>query len=128
MTLPNPARATIAPKPTVQPEESPLFTRWHDPVSGVESLILRNAAAPFQQSFYFVNPSFTADARYLWFYAVHPPGGHHLGVADLVEQTVRYCPETLFLDASPYVDPVTGEVYWANGIEEWKPGPGPEDR
>jgi hypothetical protein len=109
--------------------QSPLFTPWKDPVSGVTSHVLTRRAAPVQLSFYFVNDSFTADGRYLWLYCVFPPGGEaggaagSLAVVDLVKQEVRHYPETLFSDASPFVDPVSGEVYWATGLEIWKRGP-----
>ena len=42
------------------PFNSPLFTPWRDPVSGVESFILTTRVAPVQQSFYYVTPSLTA--------------------------------------------------------------------
>lgn len=47
------------------PETSCNFTRWRDPASGVESLILTGRVAACQQSFYFVNDGFSADGRYL---------------------------------------------------------------
>ncbi len=111
---------------------SSLFTPWKDPVSGIESLILSSRVAPIQQAFYFVQSGFSDDGRYLWFYVAFPPGGDHytgrqLGVVDLEEATVRHYPETLFLDASPYVDPKTAEVYWVSGLDVWKRGPRVED-
>jgi hypothetical protein len=113
-------------------ESSPLFTRWNDPVSHVESLILSKRIAPIQQSFYFTNPSLTADGRFLWLYCAFPPGGdayygRQLAVVDFTEQTLRHFPETQFMDASPHVDPNTGEVYWTTGLEIWKRGPLPND-
>ncbi len=112
---------------------SSLFTPWKDPVSGVESLILSSRVAPCQQSFYFTHSGFSDDGRYLWFYVAFPPGGdqytgRQLGVVDLEEEKVRHYPETLFLDASPYVDPGTAEVYWVSGLDVWKRGPRPEDK
>ncbi len=105
-----------------------LFTPWKDPRSGVESLILTKRVAPVQQTFYFTQSGFSDDGRYLWFYVSFPPGGDHylgrrLGVVDFQEETVRYFPDTLFSDASPYVDPKTAEVYWVSGLEVWKRGP-----
>lgn len=113
-------------------EQSPLFTRWQDPISGVESLILTRRVAPLQQSFYFTNPSLTNDGRYLWLYCAFPPGGdayygRQLAVVDFEEQTLRHFPETQFMDASPCVDPNNGEVYWVTGLGIWKRGPRPED-
>ncbi|OAM88200.1 oligogalacturonate lyase family protein [Termitidicoccus mucosus] len=114
-------------------EQSELFTRWRDPVSGVESFILnKRRAAPLQLSFYFVNSGFSDDGRFLWMYCAFPPGGdayygRQLAVADFERQTVRHFPETQFMDASPYVDAATGEVYWTTGLEVWKRGPLPGD-
>ncbi len=111
-------------------EQSPLFDRWVDPVSGVESFILSQKAAPFQQSFYYTNPSFTNSGRFLWFYCAYPPSGSAnqgrcLAVADFQTQEIRVFPETQFLDASPGVDVETGDVYWCIGSEIWKRGPLP---
>jgi hypothetical protein len=112
--------------------QSPLFTPWSDPVSGVTSHILTRRVAPVQQSFYFTHSGFSGDGRYLWFYCAFPPGGdaylgRSLAVADLHDQTLRHFPQTLFSDASPCVDPRTGEAYWVSGLEVWKRGPGPAD-
>ena len=113
-------------------EHSPLFTRWSDPVSGVESYILSHRVAPIQQTFYFTHSGFSDDGRHLWFYCSFPPGGdayygRQLGVLDFVTQTIRHFPETQFMDASPFVDGTTGEVYWVTGLEIWKRGPGISD-
>lgn len=110
--------------------QSPLVTPWVDPQSGVTSYLLASVA-PLQQSFYFVNQSFSADGRYLWFYCAFPPGGkanygRMLGVADFETGEIRHFPETQFLDASPMVDAATGEAYWASGESIWKRGPQPE--
>jgi hypothetical protein len=109
----------------------PLFEPWRDPASGITSHLLRNVV-PLQQSFYFTNPSATPDGRYVWFYGAFPPSGDHnhgriLGVADLLCAEIRWFPETQFLDASPFVDPVTAQVYWAAGPEIWRRGPKPAD-
>jgi hypothetical protein len=123
---------TNAPWSTVF-DDSPLFTPWTDPESGVRSFILSSRVAPQQQSFYFVNSSLTDDGRYYWFYCSFPPGGNanygrSLAVADLWENRVHHFPETLFLDASPLVDRRTGEMYWCTGSEVWKRSPNPEDQ
>ncbi len=112
---------------------SPLLREWVDPCSKVRSFLLDGAAAPFQQSFYFVSPSFTDDGRYYWFYCAFPPSGSGnygrcLGVADFVEGTIRHYPDTQFHDSSPLVDRGTGEVYWCNHLEIWKRGPKPEQK
>ena len=111
-----------------RPETSPLFSTWKDPVSGVESRVLTRRAAPLQQSFYYTNPSFSRDGRFLWIYCAFPTAGNanqgrSLAVADLERNEVRHFPETGFLDASPAVDPATGEAYWCTGLEIWKRGP-----
>ena len=110
-----------------------LFETWTDPASGVESLVLTRRIAPIQQSFYFVNSGFTDDGRYLWFYCSYPPGGdayygRQLGVLDFTDQTLRHFPETQFMDASPFVDPQSGEAYWTTGLGVWKRGPKVEDK
>lgn len=111
------------------PETSRLFTAWRDPGSGVESLLLTEHIAPIQQSFYFVNPGFTPDGRFLWFYCAFPPAGRRvLGVVDFEADAVRFFPETEFLDGSPCVDPVTGAVFWVSDFEIWRRGPLPADR
>jgi hypothetical protein len=114
--------------PVISPENSPLFARWRDPVSGVESLILSRRAAPLQQSFYFVNPSFSSDGRYLWFYCRFVPSDLQLAVADLAAGEIRQYPETQFLDASPFVIAATGDVYWAQGLDVWRRGPLAKDQ
>ncbi len=107
-----------------------LFTRWADPVTGVTSHILTRRIAPLQQSFYFTNPSFSSDGRYLWFYYAHPPAGgaeagRMLGVVDFREREVLAFPDTAFRDASPFVDPVTAEVYWCWDYSVYRRGPDP---
>ena len=115
------------------PETSTLFTRWRNPSNGVESLVLTKRAAPVQQSFYYTNPSFSADGRYLWLRCGFPPGGGRhtqqvLGVADLERDELRVYPETQFPSESPAVDFATGEVYWGNHLDTWKRGPLATDR
>lgn len=110
------------------PESSSLFASWKDPASGIESHLLARHAASLQQSFYYTNPSFSDDGRFLWIYCAFPPAGNanqgrSLAVVDFQLQEIRHCPETGFLDASPAVDPATGEVYWCSGVEIWKRGP-----
>ena len=127
------SRQSSTPMDTSMIEKSPLFTRWKDPVSGVESLILTRKVAPLQQSFYFTHSGFSGDGRYLWFYCAFPPGGdayygRQLGVVDFETQSIRHFPETQFMDASPFVDPETAEAYWTTGLEVWKRGPRPGDK
>lgn len=112
----------------ISPVESPLTSAWTDPVSGVESRLLTRHAAPLQQSFYYVNQSFSDDGRFLWIYCAFPPAGNgnqgrSLAVVDFKLQEIRHYPETGFLDASPLVDAATAEVYWCSGVHIWKRGP-----
>jgi len=95
--------------------------------------LLTRKVAPVQQSFYFVNDGFSADGRYLWFYCAFPPsgaasGGRTLGVADLATGQTRHFPETQFGCASPYVDPVSGDVYWQQGLTTWRRGPAADSK
>jgi hypothetical protein len=99
-----------------------------DPVSGVRSRVLASRIAPWQLSFYFTHDGFDASGRWLWFYAAHPPaGGAHYGrtlaCLDFADDSLRWYPETQFADASPYVDPADGWVYWTTGLELWRRGP-----
>jgi len=121
---------TPGPAARSTPQNSPLFRSWKDPVSGVESFILAERVAPVQQSFYFTNPPFSADGRFLWLYCAFPPGGNSLwgrslGVVDFEDGTVRHFPETQFGAASPMVDAGTGEVYWCSGPRIYRRGPRP---
>jgi hypothetical protein len=114
------------------PNNAPLWSVWADPVSGVESRLLDLHVAPLEQSFYYTNPGFSADGRFLWIYCAFPPAGNgnqgrSLAVVDFQLQEVRHYPETGFLDASPAVDPATAEVYWCSGLEIWKRGPLADD-
>ena len=114
------------------PETSRHFTRWVNPSNGVVSYILTGRVAPIQQTFYFTNPAWSADGRYLWFRCgFPPPGGRHtqqvLGVIDFEHDELHVYPETQFSESSPAVDPLKGDVYWANHLDVWKRGPLPAD-
>jgi hypothetical protein len=111
---------------------SKIFTPWKDQESGITSYILTTRVAPIQQSFYFVNTSFSKDNRFLWFFCAFPPAGDQfygraLGVADLKSDIVHLYPETLFVDPSPLVDPVSHGVYWCTYNAVCFRGPLPED-
>jgi len=126
----SPIRDARPPQP-VLPLDSPLFERWTDPVSGVTSHILADRVAPVQQTFYFVNTSFSSDGRYYWFYCAFPPAGsanqgRSLAVADFRKRTLTHFSETAFTDASPVIDEHTGEAYWCTGLEVWKRRPEPD--
>jgi hypothetical protein len=116
--------------PTESLLDSPLLEKWTDPHSGAESFLLTEEF-PFQQSFYFVNPSWAVHGRYYWFYVAFPPSGNawqgrSLAVADFQTGEITHFPETQFLDASPAVDLTSGDVYWSNRLEIWKRSPHPE--
>lgn len=108
----------------LQPESSPLFTPWTDPGSGVRSHVLTARAAPWQQAFYFTSPNVTDDGRWLWFYASTPPSPHVLGVVDNATGHVDVYPETHFEAESPWIDPESGEAFFAHpgGVFRRLPG------
>jgi len=115
----------------LDPKSSPLFEAWKNPETGLEVWLLSAEQAPLQQSFYFTSDCMSRDGRYLWFYSAFPPSGsgsdgRMLGVVDSEEQTIRIFPDTQFQHASPFVDPVTAEVYWATGASIWRRGPQPD--
>jgi len=99
-----------------------LFTLVTHPESGVTIYVLTRKVAPFQQGFYFVNDSMSADGRYLWFHCAFPPSsGKTLGVVDFQTGEVRHFPETQF--NGPYVESETGVAYWMQGQCLWRRGP-----
>ncbi|MBI5032182.1 MAG: hypothetical protein HZB51_16755 [Chloroflexi bacterium] len=104
--------------------ESKLFTPIKNADNGVPIYLLTHKVAPLQQNFYFVNNGMTDDGRFLWFYCAFPPSPiKTLGLLDLEAQTVRHFPETQFSGSSPWVDPVSGFVYWAAHESIWCRGP-----
>jgi hypothetical protein len=104
------------------PKTSRLFTPRVNEKTGVTYYVLTERVAAYQQSFYFVNDSMTLDGRYLWFYAANPPvftaSTRMLGFVDFERDEITLCTDTLFREASPYIDPQTGEAYftWGNRI------------
>ncbi|MFO7870216.1 MAG: hypothetical protein R6V03_02150 [Kiritimatiellia bacterium] len=115
----------------MKPEKSSLFTPHTCKESGVISHILTERVAPVQEAFYFVNDGSSRDGRYLWFYCAYPPSGtahqgRTLGVVNFETETVRNYPETQFSEASPYVVPETGEVFWGLNGKYWRRRPEPE--
>ena len=111
---------------------SKLFTPWKNPETGVTLYLLTHKVAPVQEAFYFSNESMSRDGRYLWFYCAFPPSGtaaqgRTLGVVDFERQEVLHYPETQFNEASPFVDPVNGEITWGMGASLWRRGPAAGD-
>lgn len=113
-----------SPTTPFDPERHPRFERWTDPQSGVESFILTTDLAPIQQSFYFTNPSMSADERWLWIYCSHAPNPQRtLAVVSLdpARPLVRHFPGAGFTAASPMV--ATSEVepgcYFCCGASVW---------
>jgi len=101
----------------------PYFEKWQDPVSGVESFVLKERIAPVQQSFYFTNPAVTADEEYLWFYSVFPPNLQRtLAVVSLNpdKPMIKHFPEAGFTSASPMVTPEGDGVYFCMGPSVYK--------
>jgi hypothetical protein len=110
-----------------------LFTPWENPETGVTLYLLTHKVAPVQEAFYFSNESISRDGRYLWFYCAFPPSGtagqgRTLGVVDFKTGEVRHFPDTQFNHASPFVDPLTGEITWGMGAALWRRGPGAADK
>ncbi len=107
---------------TISLENHPFFMPWDDPVSGVRSYILDARIAPHQQTFYFTNPSISADGRYLWFYASFPPGpARTLAVVSLDANNpfIRHFPQDQFGDASPLVAPQGDACYITIGTSAY---------
>jgi hypothetical protein len=101
----------------------PYFERWQDPSSGTESFVLKERVAAHQQSFYFVNPSVSADEEWLWFYTAFPPNlQRSLGVVSLDPATpfIKHFPEAGFTGTSPLVAPEGNAVYFCMGPSVYK--------
>ena len=112
-------------------ETSKHFEKYTDPVSGVETWVMKNETAPMQQSFYFVIPSTTRDCRYLWFNVMYPPGGLWEGSAKygacLDFQTDELYPHRdIQLKDRALLDEDTGELYWCSASKVYRKGPRPE--
>lgn len=86
----------------------PHFGAWADPQTGVVSHVLTERVAPVQQTFYYTNPSVSADERWLWFTCAFPPNPQRvLGVVSLDPDRPLICcfPQAAFTIASPMVAP-----------------------
>ncbi len=59
--------------PAYDLQRHPHFVPWVDPRSGIRTFLLDKRVSPVQQTFYFVNPSISADGRFLWFYSAWDP-------------------------------------------------------
>ena len=113
------------------PETSRLFIQYRHPRTGIVSFVLTHRQAPVQRPFYFTNPSYTRDGRYLWIECAFPPRGGYdavpvLGVIDFLTDELRIYHETQWT-GRPTVDLDTGEVYWVSGLDIWKRGPQAHD-
>jgi hypothetical protein len=89
-----------------------IFVCKENPTTGVKSYILDCKSFPVIQNFYFVNNSFTDDGKTAWFYAGIPGKKKKLGFVDFQNGICKIIDGTEFLDASPWVDPISGEAYW----------------
>ena len=101
----------------------PYFESWEDPASGVESFILNERIAPVQQSFYFTNPSVSADEKWLWFYAAFPPNLQSaLGVVSLDPDNpeIQLLPQAGFTAVSPMVAPEGDAAFFCMGNSVYK--------
>ena len=93
----------------------PYFSTWKDPQSGLESSILTKRVSPIQQSFYFTNPSISADGAWLWFWAAYPPNLQKtLGVVSLDpdKPSIQVFPQAGFTDATPLIAPDSSGAYF----------------
>jgi hypothetical protein len=121
------------PQPRHDLSRHPYFQPWTDPDSGVTSYLLDERVAPVQQSFYFTNPSVSADGEWLWFFCAFPPGGSRsLGVVrlDPDRPLIKHFPGAQFsgrFNLSPMVAPAgeppgayicIGPSVWAFAVDE----------
>ena len=110
------------------PMTSKHFTRVVDPVTGVPHYTLTTKKAQYQQGFYFVNNSMSRDGRYLWFYttpaAIYSTFDRNLGYIDFLLDEVVICYDVLFDDATPLIDPDTGDAYYTRGKSIYRRCPG----
>lgn len=114
------------------PETSKLFTRWKNPSSGIESLILTRRLAPVQQAFYYTHPVWSTGGRHLWLECSYPPpAGRHavpvLGVVDFEKDELRVFHETQLGSSRAWLDHESGRIYWGNHYDVWRRGPAAED-
>ena len=109
------------------PMTSKHFTKVVDPKTGIPHYVLTTKLAAYQQGFYFVNNSMSNDGRYLWFYVAAAPiydtMNRNLGFVDFLLDEVVICYDVLFDDATPYVDPETGDVYYSRDRAIYKRRP-----
>lgn len=111
------------------PYNSKHFTTYIDPVSHARIAILTTRVAPIQQSFYFVNSSWSDDGRYFWFYCAFPPAsGHSVAVIDFLTDEIHHFPETVAEHATWMVDPRNGDLYWGCTEGIFKRTPHPQDK
>lgn len=111
------------------PYHSKHFTTYIDPVSHIKLAVLTTRVAPIQQSFYFVNSSWSDDGRYFWFYCAFPPSaGHSVAVIDFLTDEIHHFPETIAEHATWMVDPRNGDLYWGCSEGIFKRTPHPEDK
>jgi len=101
----------------------PYFKRWQDPVTGVASFVLTERVAPVQQSFYFTNPSVSADEQWLWFYVAFPPNRQRMLAVvclDPAKPMIEYYPQAGFTAASPMVAPEGDAAYFCMSSSVYK--------
>ena len=113
------------------PKTSKHFKTVSDPVSGVPYYVLKTKLAAYQQGFYFVNDSMSADGRYLWFYVAASPVYdaflRNMGYVDFLTDEVVICYDVVIDDTSPYVEPSSGDVYFTKGASVYRRKPGKDE-
>lgn len=98
----------------------------HIDESGAVYYLLKTHVAAQQNGFYFVAPCMDEHGRYLWFRCTFPPAMYStLGVVDFIKDEVHHFPETQFFGETPTVDPLTGDVYYADACALYKRSPNP---
>lgn len=100
----------------------PHFEKFTDPQSGITSYLLKEVVAPVQQSFYYTQPSLTADENWLWLYVAWPPApARTLAVLSMHPDrpVVRHFPQAQFPTALPLVA-ADGGVWFGSGASIYK--------
>lgn len=96
-------------------DRHPYFTKYTDPVSGVESYIFTEKIAGMHQHFYFSEQSVTKDGKYLWIRCTFPPSRFStlaLVSLDADDPFVRYFPHAGISGVNPAITPEQDGVYF----------------
>ncbi|MCD8483136.1 MAG: hypothetical protein LR015_11010 [Verrucomicrobia bacterium] len=86
------------------------------------SYLLRNVVAPVQQSFYYTQPSLSADEKWLWLMVAWPPSPSRSLAAvslDPCNPVIHHFPQAQFPTALPLIAP-DGGVWFGSGASIYK--------